>query len=195
MQMDYSLPIALLCILLSLYCLLALINSPPTSAQTQAPTHTHLLLFILFSTLRIIPIVQIKSNEKQFIIVLGEASKAGYKSAFSQITDRNPRPRRSLKAILHPVILLRKSKTSPQMKPSSSPNGQSVWKLHTWLGSMQTSEFTQWKDFPQTASWASGSEQHTTVVQLFNTVLKHHLYQWFPTFFPCDPLIQSSIFF
>lgn len=32
-----------------------------------------------------------------------------------------------------PCDFIEKKKTSPQMKPSSSPKGQSVWKLHTWL--------------------------------------------------------------
>lgn len=41
---------------------------------------------------------------------------------------------------------------SLQMKPSSSPKGQSVWKLHTWLGSMHSPEFSQWKNSPHAES-------------------------------------------
>ena len=38
------------------------------------------------------------------------------------------------------------------MKPSSSPKGQSVWKLQTWLGSTQSPEFSQWKNSPHAES-------------------------------------------
>lgn len=38
------------------------------------------------------------------------------------------------------------------MKPSSSPKGQSVWKLQTWLGGMHSPELSQWKNSPHTES-------------------------------------------
>lgn len=38
------------------------------------------------------------------------------------------------------------------MKPSSSPKGQLVWKLQTWLGSMHSPEFSQWKYSPHVES-------------------------------------------
>lgn len=38
------------------------------------------------------------------------------------------------------------------MKPSSSPNGQSVWKLQTWLASTHSPEFSQWKNSPHAES-------------------------------------------
>lgn len=58
------------------------------------------------------------------------------------------------------------------MKPSSSPKGQSVWKLHTWLWSMQTPEFSQWKDSPQAASsprnwWSATQQPHNEIRRSF----------------------------
>lgn len=49
---------------------------------------------------------------------------------------------------------------SLQMKPSSSPKGQSVWKLHTWVGSMHSPEFSQWKNSPHSESVEVRSINH-----------------------------------
>lgn len=49
---------------------------------------------------------------------------------------------------------------SLQMKPSSSPKGQSVWKLHTWLGTMHSPEFSQWKNSPHAESVEMRSISH-----------------------------------